>query len=130
MPVSGRGLALPCTHPRVPPARAWGQELLTWHHSNRSSQENRPAMGGSGLWPHLRTNAAAGNEDGRRAIATEGKRVGIEANGLIFRVMRTRLKDKSKAKGVVDHTRSGSDLPDPELLVQIARDVVAGDDDG
>ncbi len=82
MPGTGRGLALPCANPRVPPARARGQELLPWHNSNRSSQEKRPAMGGSGLWPHLRTNAAAGNDDGRRAIATEGKRVGFDVNWL------------------------------------------------
>lgn len=81
-------------------------------------------MGGSGLWPHLRANASASNADGRCAIDTEGKRVGIEVNGLIFRVLRTRLKDKSKAKGVVDHIMVHAALPDPELIIEVARDVV------
>lgn len=81
-------------------------------------------MGGYTLWPHFGINAGPYNDRGRTSIDTYDRPIGIEGNGLISRFLWKRIKEKTKAKGIVEHIK-GATLPDPELIISVARDVVA-----
>lgn len=82
----------------------------------------RDVMGGYTLWPHFGINAGPYNDRGRTSTDTYGRPIGIEGNGLISRFLWIRIKEKTKAKGIVDHMK-GATLPDKELIISVARDV-------